>query len=132
MGSERISPTHPKELSLGLDFWRSRGFLTCMVRKYNDSTSQVSLPSLDSILQMQILTIARFIISLKQFRGEQSNPAGAVDQGSIGFELLMGKPVGGESTGGGQFHVRLEDTRKYGVPPKKSNPKLNSSGTRPS
>ncbi|GFT83407.1 uncharacterized protein LOC103524116 [Trichonephila clavipes] len=35
---------------------------------------------------------------------EQSNPAGAVDQGSIGFELLMGKPCTGESTGGSQCH----------------------------
>ncbi|GFW53523.1 hypothetical protein TNCV_4814291 [Trichonephila clavipes] len=34
--------------------------------------------------------------------GEKSNPAGAVDQGSIEFELI-GKPCGG-SPGGDQFH----------------------------
>ncbi|GFU18942.1 uncharacterized protein TNCV_2347331 [Trichonephila clavipes] len=35
-------------------------------------------------------------------KGEQSNPADTVDQGSIGFELLMGKPCRGRS-GGGQY-----------------------------
>ncbi|GFY27098.1 hypothetical protein TNCV_2067191 [Trichonephila clavipes] len=39
-----------------------------MVRKYKDSTPQVSPPLLCSILPMQILTIVPFIISVKQFR----------------------------------------------------------------
>ncbi|GFY26007.1 uncharacterized protein TNCV_1917571 [Trichonephila clavipes] len=57
------------------------------------------------------------VLKGKGKKGEQSNPAGAVDQGSVEFELLMGKPVGG-STGGDQFHVRLAHSRKHGVPPK--------------
>ncbi|GFU84716.1 uncharacterized protein TNCV_2126571 [Trichonephila clavipes] len=47
-------------------------------------------------------------------------------KGSIGFELLMGKLCRG-GTGGGQFHIRLAHTRKYGGPPK-SSPKLNCLG----
>ncbi|GFU73617.1 transposable element Tc1 transposase, partial [Trichonephila clavipes] len=39
-----------------------------------------------------------------QSMGEQSNPAGAVDQGSIGFELLMGKQCSDEENRRGQFH----------------------------
>ncbi|GFX79044.1 uncharacterized protein TNCV_3913311 [Trichonephila clavipes] len=49
----------------------------------------------------------------KSFEGEQSNPDGAVDQGGIGFQLLLGNPCRG-STGGGQFLVRLTLIRKYG------------------
>ncbi|GFY07218.1 uncharacterized protein TNCV_277651 [Trichonephila clavipes] len=44
-------------------------------------------------------------------------PVRSTKDRSLGFELLMGKPCRG-STGGGQFHVKLAYTRKYGGPPK--------------
>ncbi|GFX69981.1 hypothetical protein TNCV_2983211 [Trichonephila clavipes] len=48
-------------------------------------------------------------------KGEQSNPAEAVDQYVLGFELLLGSSVdGGRSTGGEKFHLKLALIRKYG------------------
>ncbi|GFX32445.1 uncharacterized protein TNCV_2173631 [Trichonephila clavipes] len=62
------------------------------------------------------------ITYLKSSKGEQSNPAGAVDQGSVGFELLMGKPCRGEEHRRGPIpckaraYTRLWRTSKIKVP----------------
>ncbi|GFV23819.1 uncharacterized protein TNCV_960131 [Trichonephila clavipes] len=56
------------------------------------------------------------VISIELIERTIESPAGSVDQGSIGFELLMGMPCGGGSTGGSRFHVKFTHIRKYGGP----------------
>ncbi|GFY15466.1 uncharacterized protein TNCV_1572771 [Trichonephila clavipes] len=123
MGSEKISP--PKELSLGLDFWRFTIF-SSMRELHVELTSSVGSPlqgfpvnNSNPMLPWSTAPAGFDCSPYELFKfGEQSNPAGAVDQGSIGFELLTGKPCRGRANGGGQFHVKLAHRRKYCEPPK--------------
>ncbi|GFX86832.1 uncharacterized protein TNCV_3751051 [Trichonephila clavipes] len=54
-------------------------------------------------------------------KGEESNPAGAVEQGGISFELLLGKPCG-RSTERDVIPRKLALIRNYGGPPKIKSP----------